>query len=261
MSATATFREPPPDKFGSGLTGAILLHAAVAAALVGAAIVHPFNKDRWGENASSEGAIQASIVAAIPLPTKAQPVEKSVLVQPDVTPVPAAPPKEATVTPPKPTDIAVKSKTTPAKTAPVETPAPPKHAQPAPVTPKAASGSTATQLPQSVMQTHNGTAALTVQDRVFGQQYAYYIEAVQRKVTQYWDRQQIDPSVPQGKTVKILFDIQRDGTLANIYVETSSGNNSLDTAALHTLQRIDGFGPLPAGDHHTIEDVFTYHQP
>ena len=258
MALTLTIRPQPTEKFGGGLTIAIVLHVAIAAAILTAAFVNPFNLDRWGGHESTEGAIQASVVDALPLPPKAQPVDKSVLVQPDVTPAPAPPPKVEAAAPPKETDVLIKGKTAP-KTAKVEAPAPPKHPQPTPETTKANSGSTATQIPQSIAQTHNGQAALTVADHVYGQRYAYYFDAVQRKIGESWLGQEADPRASLGKSVKLSFDINRDGTPSNIHVETSSGSPSLDLSAIHALQRVDTFGPLPAGNKQTVEDTFTYH--
>jgi len=258
MAQALTIRPPGGDKFGSGLTLAIILHIAIAAAIVTAAVVNPFNLDRWGGHESTEGAIQASMVDALPLPPKAVPVEKSVLVQPDVSPAPAPPPKEATAAPPKETDMLIKGKTTP-KTAKVEAPAPPKHVQPTPETTKATTGSTATQIPQSIVQNSKGQAALTVQDHVFGQRYAYYFDAVQRKIGENWLGQEADPRASMGKSVKLIFDINRDGTPSNIRVEVPSGSPTLDLSAVHALQRVDTFGPLPAGNKQTLEDTFTYH--
>jgi protein TonB len=258
MALILTIRPPASEKFGSGLTLAIILHVVLAAGLLTAAFVSPFNLDRWGGHESTEGAIQASVVDALPLPPKAPPVEKSVLVQPDVTPAPAPPPKEAAAAPPKDTDVLIKGKTAP-KTAKVETPAPSKHPQPTPETTKANSGSAATQIPQSVAQNRNGQAALTVQDHVFGQRNAWYFDAVQRTINQYWHADNVDSRSSMGKSVKLVFDINRDGTPSNIRVETSSGSPSLDQSAMRALQLVDKFGPLPAGNKQTVEDTFTYH--
>jgi len=258
MAHTLTVRPVAQEKFGSGLTLAIVLHLLLAASIVTAAVVNPFNLDRWGGHESTEGAIQASIVDALPLPPKAPPVDKSVLVQPDVSPAPAPPPKAAATTPPKETDLLIKGKTAP-KTAKVEAPAPPKHPQPTPVTTKATNGTPATQIPQSIAQNHDGQAALTVADHVFGQRYAYYFDAVQRTINQNWFGREADPGSSMGKSVKIIFDINRDGTPSNIRIETSSGSPSLDLSAIHALQRVDTFGPLPAGSKQTVEDTFTYH--
>jgi len=183
-----------------------------------------------------------------------------VLAPDDASPAPAPPPKEAVIPPPRDTDILVKGKTQPAKTAPITALAPPKHPQPTPDTAKAQSGESATQLPQSISQVQNGTASLTVENKTFGERYAYYVRIVADKVNQSFAQQEIDARSSLGKRVTLVFDIQADGSVANLHTETRSGSVSLDTAANRAIQRIDGFGPLPAGDHIVIEYTFDYHQ-
>ena len=264
LLARADVSPDAPDSLGPGFLGALGLHLALVAVLAGAALLGHTQRNPWGENASSVGAIQASMVSALPLPARAKPVEKSVLASEDVTPTPKPPPKEATAPPPRPTDVLIKAKTpekVPPKIMPVPTPAPPRHPQPTPETPRAASGDVATQLPQSISQVKNGTAIATVQDRTFGNRYAYYVAIVSRTVAQNWYTQEADPRASQGKRVTLVFDIGRDGSPANVHLETRSGSATLDSSAMHALQRIDGFGPLPAGDHITVEYTFDYRQP
>ena len=251
------------DRLGSGLTAAVVLHLAAAAVIVGVAFFsHALHGPRWGESSQQAGAIQASLVSAIPLPPKALPVEKSVLAADDVSKVAAPQPTVATQPPPRPEDVLIKGRT-PDKAVPkAATVTPPKHPQPIPDTNKAATGSAATQLPQSITQTKNGTATVTVQDRVFGTRYAYYLRLVGQIVNQNYNPSEADARSSQGKSVKLLFDIERDGSVTNLHLESRSGSPTLDTAALRAIQRIDsGFGPLPAGDHITIEYQFDYKQP
>jgi protein TonB len=261
MSLYANPRDAQPDRFNSGLAGAIGLHIAIAAGLIALAYFNPFKNQRWGENAAQAGSIQASMVSAIPLPQKVPPVKDNVLAPDDVNPAPTPPPKAATVPPPLPTDVLIKAKTPPkTKLAPTPTPAPPRHPQPTPPTPKATTGEAATQIPESVNQVQNGTSSLTVQNKTFGDRYAYYLEIVGRKVSQNWFTQEADPGSSIGRRVTVIFDIQRDGSPTNVRVLTPSGSASLDASALHALQRIDGFGPLPAGNQITVEDTFDYHR-
>ena len=260
MSAYATTTDEQSDRFGSGLAQAVILHIAIAAAIVGFAFFEQEHNPHWGENASSVGAIQASMVSAIPLPAKVAPVKESVLAPDETSIAPAPPPKEAAAPPPKDTDVLIKSKTAPPKVAPVPTTAPPKHPQPTPVTPKANTGEVASQLPESVSQVKNGTATATVQDRTFGARYAWYLQQISAKVAQNWYTQEADPPASQGKRVTLLFDIQRDGTPTNVRIETRSGSATLDSSATHALQRVEGFGPLPAGNQITVEYTFDYRQ-
>ncbi len=266
------------DRLGGGMAGAVGLHVLLAAIVIGAAYLNLGKHDRWGEHAAQVGAIQASMVSALPLPSHNKPVEKQVLASEDVNDAPLPPPKAATQPPPKPTDILIKAKTPdkPAPPAPVRstapakpdvkaqpTEAPPlKHPQPAPDTPKARTGeTTATQLPESVSQSKNGTATATIEDRTFGAHYAYYLRAVSQRVSQNWFSGEVDPHSSQGKRVTLLFDIDRDGVPQNVRIENRSGSPTLDQSAVRAVQRVDGFGPLPAGDKITIEFAFDYKQP
>ena len=260
----SSYAHPAPlqQKLGSGFAGAVLLHIAVAAILIGLAFLHPSHNDVWGDKTASTGSIQASMVAAIPLPSKVPPVDHSVLAPEDVSKVAAPPPKEHTIAAPKPTDILIKSNTKPpTKVATKETPAPPKHPQPTPDTTKAASGEQATQIAQTVTPVKNGTASATVEDKAFGLRYAYYRDIVSRKVADNWYNSEADPRASQDKHVTIQIEILRDGSITNIQMEQRSGSPTLDQSALRALQRIDTFGPLPAGDHVTVELTFDYHQP
>ncbi len=252
---------PTQQPLGSGVVLAVALHIAAALALVAAAFLHPTHKNPWGDNAASVGAIEASMVSSIPLPPKAPPVEKSVLTSENVTKAPEPPPKEKTAPPPRPTDLLIKDTKppkTPPKVAQKEVLETPKHPQFVPETPKAASGDAATQLPQSVSHVKDGTATVTVQNRAFGNRYAYYLRIVGSKVTENYYLQEPDPIASRGKSVTVLFDIQRDGTPNNLRIETRSGSPSLDNAALRAIQRIESFGDLPEGDHITIEYKFDY---
>lgn len=262
------------DPIGSGIAGAVVLHGCIAAALIAAAFFGHASTERWGENQSSVGAIQASMVSAIPLPPRAKPVDKQVLASEDENQAPLPPPREATEPPPRPTDVLIKRKPpappkptprhaeAPAKPQPHSTPAEPspaKRVQPTPPSPKAATGeTTATQLPAAISQIKNGTATATVQDRAFGSRYAYYLRLVSQKVSQNWVAGEADPRSSVGKRVTLLFSIDRDGNPLDVRVETRSGSPSLDQSALHAVQRVDGFGPLPAGNQITIEFAFDY---
>ena len=95
----------------------------------------------------------------------------------------------------------------------------------------------------------------------FGSRYSWYVQAVQRKVTENWLKYEVDPRVDTARRVYIYFEIDRSGSPANIRVEQSSGVPSLDESAMRALQRIDTFGPLPpeyAGRYVAVEFWFDY---
>jgi len=81
----------------------------------------------------------------------------------------------------------------------------------------------------------------------FGRLYGWYVDVVRRTISQNWLQYEIDPGIYSAHRVYLTFDILRDGSPANVQIEQSSGVPSLDQSAVRALQRIDSFGPLPAG--------------
>ena len=82
----------------------------------------------------------------------------------------------------------------------------------------------------------------------FSTRYGWYIEGVNRAVSQNWIQSTIDPSFrASGKGHCVfVFTINRDGSIKNIRLSQSSGNQSFDTSAERALLSIEHFPPLPA---------------
>jgi periplasmic protein TonB len=235
-----------------------VLHGLIAAAVVASALLFHHRTSNWGESASNAGAIQATMVSSIPLPPTQRTLDTGVLTSEAPSPAPVTA-KEKTEPPPSPNEVAIPEKIKPPKVADKPTPAPPKHVQP--VTPpptKAVTGETAgIRIAQSTLELKNGTSSVSIQDRSFGERYAYYVNIVNNKVSQNWYKSEADPVASMDKSTTILFDIDHDGVPSNVRVETRSGSPSLDLSAQRAVQRVDGFGPLPSGNRVTVE--FTFH--
>jgi len=95
----------------------------------------------------------------------------------------------------------------------------------------------------------------------FGTKYAWYVQVIQKKVSENWLKYEVDPGITSAQRVYITFDIARDGHPSNVQVEQSSGIPSLDQSATRALQRIDTFGPLPpdySGSKISVEYWFDY---
>jgi len=95
----------------------------------------------------------------------------------------------------------------------------------------------------------------------FGTRFAWYVQGVQRKVSENWLKYEVDPRISSAQRVYITFDIARDGHPMNVQVEQSSGVPSLDISASRAIQRIDTFGPLPpeySGSKVSVEFWFDY---
>jgi periplasmic protein TonB len=95
----------------------------------------------------------------------------------------------------------------------------------------------------------------------FGTRFGWYVQIIQRKVSENWLKYEVDPGITTAERVYITFDVARDGHPYNVRVEQSSGVPSLDVSATRALQRIDTFGPLPpdyGGSKISVEYWFDY---
>ncbi|MBI4397089.1 MAG: TonB C-terminal domain-containing protein [Elusimicrobia bacterium] len=82
--------------------------------------------------------------------------------------------------------------------------------------------------------------------------FSYYARIVQQKVWREWDK---STALGQRKAV-VLFQITRDGRVASVKTEKSSGDGLFDQAALRAVQLASPFPPLPAGYAEEALDVF-----
>jgi protein TonB len=95
----------------------------------------------------------------------------------------------------------------------------------------------------------------------FGNRFSWYVQGVQRKVSENWLKYEVDPGITAANRVYLTFDIGRDGSPKNVQIEQSSGVPSLDVSAVRAIQRIDTFGPLPteySGNRVAVEFWFDY---
>jgi periplasmic protein TonB len=233
------------DPIGRGFAGAFLLHAIAGALIVSWAWFSHTGKT-WGNSSNTAGAIQATMVASLPLPPKVTPNPDNVLATDTPSPAPVTPkPKAIEVPPPDAIPVPTHTPPKPPKVADRTTPPPPPHPQPAKVEPnKAQTGQAAASVPMSSVQTRAGTSSITTQDSAFGTQFAYYVQQITQKVAQQWYTNMLDPQAA-GHRVYITFHVERDGSLSHIQIAQRSGDNTLDQTALSAVQHIDTLPPLP----------------
>lgn len=275
------------EKVGTGFALALTLHLVVVAVLAGAAYLSHRANVHWGESDPLAGAMQVSAVSSLPLPPKQRFKENAVLTsdKPSIAPTPPAPAPELpkievakakaptpprAEPPPRPGDVLIPTKV---KAQPTEKPvekaiekpsaskptpptaAPPARTPPAPPTPKATTGETAgIQIPQSILQAKTGTSAVSIEERSFGDRFAYYVKLINQAIVRA-KQQEPDGPETRGKRTVLKFSIDRDGAPADVEVVTRSGSGALDLATQRAIQRIDSFGPLPAGYSHITVNV------
>lgn len=81
----------------------------------------------------------------------------------------------------------------------------------------------------------------------FGERYPWYVEAVRRKISSNWLYSTIDPRVHWAPRVVVTFQILRDGSIVNVEVLRSSGNDSVDRSAVRAVLSSNPVEPLPPG--------------
>ena len=81
----------------------------------------------------------------------------------------------------------------------------------------------------------------------FATRFGWYIQAAKRRVDPNWDRMSIDPGVRNSTTLHaaVSFVINRDGSIKNVRITTSSSNLSWDNAGLRAIMGSNPLPPLP----------------
>ena len=251
------YREP----WESGVAASLMFHGVLVVAAILAGWYGDKHGENWGGSATGESMSATLVSSAIPLPST--PTEKqNVLANESKGLTESQPVKE---TQPEPEAVPLPDKTTkkpPVKTPPkVKTETTPKPVQRADNTIPYGQGGAASQ-PYTMVKTAMGTGGLSMgQDGAFGSRYAWYVDAVRRKVSENWFKYEVDPNITSASRVYITFDIGRNGQPGNIQISQTSGVPSLDISAKRALQRIDTFGPLPndyGGSKVSVEFWFDY---
>jgi periplasmic protein TonB len=234
-------QELAPERIAGPATGSIVLHL-VLFGLIGyyAWILGLFHHNLWG-NAGLGGAMPVNLVSsALPLP--ATQVNKNVLATETPSQAPVAPsPKEQHQIDQTAIPIAGKQ----AKPQKQTTPKTPKQ-QPVPQQNRAAYGEQAGSIiPHALnpQMASNGPAA--VGDNDFASRFGWYVDQINRKMSQTWSKAAVDPRTPRGARVYLIFTIGRDGSPASVQLDRTSGSPTLDTSCLRAVQRVDTFGSLP----------------
>ena len=83
-----------------------------------------------------------------------------------------------------------------------------------------------------------GTVTLNVSDFPF----AWYIQAIHRKIQDRWEGRAIE-----GRQPEIIFEIERNGQLRRVTVGKTSGNSAYDQLAMRAISEANPFPPLPDG--------------
>lgn len=81
---------------------------------------------------------------------------------------------------------------------------------------------------------------------VSGFPFSYYLQFVSDKISSSWFTSLVDPGVSGQFQTQVYFKIYRNGQVADLKVEVSSGVPAFDLSALRAVQTASPFAPLPS---------------
>jgi protein TonB len=249
------------DNWPRAIAWSVGFHIAISAfVLIYTAVFSGPRGEGWGAGGGGS-AIGVSVVSSIPLP--AAPTQTQNVLANESKGVTQSQPKVEEK--PEPDAIEIQGKNT--KIKPKKEPTPTKEKpkpEPEPETNQVAfgeGGPVSGPYGSFAAGGAKGGFGITGSGGDFGTRYGWYVQIIQRKVSENWLKYEVDPNVTSAQRVYIVFDVARDGHPSNVQVEQSSGVPSLDISATRALQRIDTFGPLPSdysGNKISVEYWFDY---
>jgi len=255
------------DRWGRALAWSVGLHVGITVALLIYSHVyyHTSGAGSWGAGGNGE-AMGATLVSTIPLP--ANPAQTQNVLANESKGITQSQPK---VQEKEPDAIEIQGKNAKIKPPKKQETVTKKNAKPEPE-PEPESNQVAFGEGGPVSGPYGSFSAggakggfgVTGGTGDFGSKYAWYVQGMNRVVSQNWLKYEVDPRVSSGNRVSISFDVGRDGRPVNIRLEQSSGVPSLDDSAVRALQRIDTFGTLPpdySGRTIHVEYWFDYNRP
>ena len=81
---------------------------------------------------------------------------------------------------------------------------------------------------------------------VSGFPFMYYLQFLSDKISSSWFTSLVDPGVSGQFQTQVYFKIYRNGQVADLKVEVSSGIPAFDLSALRAIQTASPFAPLPS---------------
>jgi protein TonB len=246
------------ESLGAPFVQSVLLHAAIAGALIISTISFQHSHQVWGSaNTAAGDAVAINSVKNIPLPSRhgivnpvANPTESQV-------PQPLKPEPKKQVKVPDEDAIPLKSPRVKKQPTPEST----QRYHPQPPAPNQVYSRDAPAAVSPMFQKPGSGGVGVGPNSAFGNQFGAYTDLVVQRVTQKWQTGGL--AGLHLPVAVITFDIMRDGTVKNARIAQGSGNSTLDYSALRAVMDVGQFTPLPAeysGSQATVELRFQLQQ-
>jgi periplasmic protein TonB len=228
-----------PESLGGPFVQSVLLHAAIAGALVLASISFEHSRQVWGSaNTAAGTAVAINSVSKIPLPSRAG--EINPVANDTESQVPQAPKPE----PKKQVVVDEKAIPLPSKLAKKQPkPEATQHWQPKLIPENQLYSRFAPAAVSPMFEKPGSGGAGVGVNNAFGNQFGAYADLVVQRITNKW--QTTGLAGLHLPVAVITFDISRDGSVKNAKVAQSSGNSTLDLSAIRAVTDAGPFPPLP----------------
>lgn len=239
------------ESLGGPFVQSVLLHGAIAGALIISSISFQHSRQVWGSaNTAAGTAVAINAVKTIPLPSRAGKIN------PVAHDSESQVPQESTPKPQPKVEVKVPENAIPL---------PSKFAKKQP-RPEVSHTYRPDPIPENQLLSHVGQAAVSPMfekpgsggagvgvNNAFGNQFGAYADLVVQRITNKWETSGL--AGLHLPVAVITFDILRDGSVKNAKVAQSSGNNTLDLSSLRAVMDAGPFPPLPANYSGSQADV------
>ena len=231
-----------PESLGGPFVQSVLLHAAVAGALIVSTIQFQHSRQTWGSvNTSAGNAVAINSVKTIPIPARAG------RINPVANDTESQVPQQSAEKPQPRREVKVPENAIPL---------PSRHAKRQPK-PEVSHVYRPHLIPENQLLSRIGQAAVSPMfqkpggggvgvgpNSTFGNQFGAYADLVVQRVTNQWNTNGLAGlNLPLAV---VTFDIMRNGSVANVKIEQRSGNATLDFSAIRAVTDAAPFPPLPS---------------
>jgi protein TonB len=228
------------ESLGGPFVQSVLLHAAIAGALIVSTLSFQHSHEVWGSaNTSAGTAVAINSVKTIPLPSRTG--IKNPVANDTESQVPQAPKPEPKKQVKAPDEDAIPLKSRLAKKQP--RPEAPQRYRPQPPAPNQVFSREAPAAVSPMFEKPGSGGVGVGPNSAFGNQFGAYADLVVQRVTDKWQTSGL--AGLQLPMAVITFDILRDGSVKNPKIAQGSGNSTLDYSALRAVMDAGPFPPLP----------------